>query len=118
MKIQHFNFQVNTWWHFGAACINHKNKLKWKITNRETGYRVTAVPVERKEMYNGIIESFTAFTGFGDTLLPCSRRSNKRYEQAIKKFKENMPKYITWFEDKGYIISEEFKKDIVKFSNF
>ena len=85
---------------------------------RETGYRITGVPVEIENKGNYKIESFGAFKGFGDTLLPCTRRSNKRYEQAIRKFKENMPRYITYFENKGYIISEEFKKNIVKFSNF
>ena len=79
---------------FSISYLKPSESRNWGTgEHRETGYRVTAVPVERKEMYNGIIESFTAFTGFGDTLLPCSRRSNKRYEQAIKKFKENMPKY-------------------------
>lgn len=102
---------------FSISYLRPSESHNWATSEfRETGYRVNAVPVERSA--DGRMESFTAFTGFGDTLLPCKRRSQKRYEQAIRKLKEGMPRYITWFENKGYVISEEFKKDIVKFSNF
>jgi len=102
---------------FSISYLKPSESHNWATSERrETGYRINAVPVERSS--DGRIESFTAFTGFGDTLLPCKRRSQKRYEQAIRKLKEGMPRYITWFENKGYIISEEFKKNIVKFSNF
>lgn len=102
---------------FSISYLKPSESHNWATGEfRETGYRITGVPVERSA--DGRMESFTAFSGFGDTLLHCKRRSQKRYEQAIRKLKESMPRYITWFENKGYVISEEFKKDIVKFSNF
>ena len=102
---------------FSISYLKPSESINWATNQyREPGYRITAVPVERSD--DGRMESFTAFTGFGDTLLPCKRRSKKRYEQSVRKLKENMPRYITWFDVRGYIISEEFKKDIVKFSNF
>ena len=104
---------------FSISYLKPSESISWSTNERrETGYRINAVPVEIEDKGDYQVESFGAFTGFGDTLLPCKRRSQKRYEQAIRKLKEGMPRYITWFENKGYVISEEFKKDIVKFSNF
>ena len=71
----------------------------------ETGYRAHGVPVERSA--DGMIESFTAFSGFGATLLPCKRRSQKRYEQAIDILQERLIDYVRYFENKGYHICRD-----------
>lgn len=82
--------------------------------HRKTGYRVNATPVEITEAKEGYqIESFTAFTGFGDTLLECSRRSSKRYAEAQVILMQNLPSYLQWFINKGYEIPEETRREIM-----
>jgi len=91
---------------FSISYLKPSESRNWATSEyRETGYRVNAVPVERSS--DGMIESFTAFTGFGDTLLPCKRRSQKRYEQAIDILQERLLKYVRYFENKGYHICRD-----------
>jgi hypothetical protein len=98
---------------FSISYLKPSESWNWATSeNRETGYRVNAVPVERSS--DGMIESFTAFSGFGDTLLPCKRRSEKRYEQAQVILMEKLPSYLQWFINKGYNIPEETRKSIME----
>ena len=78
------------------------------------GYRVHARPVEIEDKGDYTIESFGAFTGFGDTLLPCGRRSQKRYDEAKRILDERMLKYLAWFEDKGYHICRDAKNELIE----
>lgn len=88
---------------FSISYLKPSESISWSTNEyRETGYRVNAVPIERSA--DGMVESFTAFTGFGDTLLPCKRRSQKRYEQAIDILQERLLKYVRYFENKGFHI--------------
>jgi len=66
------------------------------------GYRVSATPVEIGDKF----ETFTAFSGFTDSLLECNRQSSKRLDEAIKILDNNMEKYIEWFKDKGICFKE------------
>ena len=59
------------------------------------------------------MESFTAFSGFGDTLLECKRRSDKRYAEAKVILMQNLPSYLQWFINKGHEIPEETRKEIM-----
>ena len=69
------------------------------------GYRVTAKPVIIKNHDDGFrTESFTAFSGFADTLIPCSRRSNKRFESAKQELDARLVSYLEWFKERGYKI--------------
>ena len=98
---------------FSISYLKPSESRNWATgENRETGYRVNAVPVERSS--DGMIESFTAFTGFGATLLPCKRRSQKRYEEAQVILMKNLPSYLQWFINKGYNIPEETRKSIME----
>jgi hypothetical protein len=98
---------------FSISYLKPSESRNWATSEyRETGYRVNAVPVERSA--DGRMESFTAFTGFGDTLLPCKRRSQKRYEQAQEILMEKLPSYLQWFINKGYKIPEEVRKSIME----
>ena len=73
------------------------------------GYRVNATPITIEKKNGFQVESFGAFTGFGDTLLPCGRRSEKRYETAKEILEDNMIKYLRFFEEKGIVIDREAK---------
>ena len=84
---------------------------------RKTGYRVNAIPVEVEQKDGYKIESFGAFTGFGDTILECTRRSKKRYEQAQDMLIAALPDYVRWFEDRGYEVTPEAKESIVEQAN-
>tara|TARA_R100000742_G_C4279448_1_gene104044 strand:+ start:2560 stop:2958 length:399 start_codon:yes stop_codon:yes gene_type:complete len=91
---------------FSISYLKPSESWNWATSEtRETGYRVTGVPVER--WADGKGESFTAFSGFGATLLPCKRRSQKRYEQAIDILQERLLDYVRYFEKKGYHICRD-----------
>jgi len=93
----------------------NKETRNW-ATNQtlEKGYRVNATPVEISKSNGYQMESFGAFTGFGDTLLACGRRSAKRYEEAKQILDERMLKYLAWFEDKGYHIDKDAKNELIE----
>ena len=91
---------------FSISYLKPSESHNWATGEfRETGYRITGVPVERSA--DGRMESFTAFSGFGDTLLPCKRRSQKRYEQAIEIFEDRVLGYIKHFQDKGIHVCKD-----------
>ena len=93
---------------FSISYLKPSESISWSTNERrETGYRINAVPVEIEDKGDFKIESFGAFTGFGDTLLPCKRRSQKRYEQAIDILQERLLKYVRYFENKGYHICRD-----------
>lgn len=98
---------------FSISYLRPSESWNWATSQtRETGYRVNAVPVEISE--DGKMESFTAFSGFGATLLPCKRRSQKRYEEAQVILMKDLPSYLQWFINKGYNIPEETRKSIME----
>lgn len=95
--------------------IEPNKKIKFSISfNRSThnwatseqipiGYRVSAIPVEIGDKF----ESFTAFTGFNDTLLEINRQSSKRLQEAIRILQERKESYIEWFKNKGVKFPEK-----------
>ena len=85
-----------------------KDSNNW-ATNQaiDAGYRVTAVPVTITQRDGFQWEESGAFTGFSDTLVPCSRRSKNREEQAIIALDHNMPKFLEFFQNKGVEFSDE-----------
>ena len=87
-------------------CISYTKESSSWATNEsfEPGYRVNAKPVEVTLRDGYQWESSGAFTGFNDTLIPCSRRSNKRYESAREELNNRMEKYLKYFTDKGIVI--------------
>lgn len=98
---------------FSISYLKPSESRSWATgEHRETGYRVIAVPVERSA--DGRIESFTAFTGFGDTLLPCKRRSQKRYEEAIDILQERLLTYLEYFQKKGYHICRDTINSLIE----
>jgi len=100
---------------FSISYLKPSESRNWATGEyRDTGYRVNATPVEISESAGGYqMESFTAFTGFGDTLLKCYRRSNKRYEDAQRQLLRNLPMYVKHFESKGYELTAEAKEQVL-----
>lgn len=80
----------------------NRSQTNW-ATNEQTeiGYRVTATPVEVIDKGDYKVESFSAFSGFNDTLLACNRRSAKRLEAAIDILDSRIEKYKDFFIKKG-----------------
>lgn len=100
---------------FSISFLKPSESHNWATGEfRQTGYRVTAVPVEITSREGGYqTESFGAFTGFGDTLLPCLRRSNKRFEDAQRKLMKTLPEYVKFFEARGYELTAEAKEQML-----
>lgn len=74
-----------------------KGTIKFSVSYvKGKGYRVSAFPVKISNEDGYSVETFGAFTGFNDTLLPCTRQSSKRLEQAIKILGENKEKYLQY----------------------
>lgn len=98
---------------FSISYLRPSESHNWATSEwRETGYRITGVPVEMSA--DGRMESFTAFTGFGDTLLPCKRRSQKRYEQSIEIFEDRVLKYLEHFQNKGVHICRDTINELIE----
>ncbi len=100
---------------FSISYLKPSESINWATNERrETGYRVNVVPVEIEDKGDFKIESFTAFTGFGDTLLPCKRRSQKRYEQAIEVLEDRVLKYLEYFQNKGIHICRDAINNLIE----
>jgi hypothetical protein len=80
----------------------NRSQTNW-ATNQPmaVGYRVTATPTTVEDKGDYTVESFSAFSGFGDTILECQRRSSKRLDKAIDLMIEKIPLYKKHFETKG-----------------
>jgi len=81
---------------FNKEKFNYATSQPLKI-----GYRIVATPVTIEQKPGYTIESSTAFTGFGDTLLEVERQSKKRLEQAIAILTERKEEYLNFFKNKG-----------------
>lgn len=84
--------------------ISHnKEPYKWSTNEPlQIGYRVTGVPVT----IEGSFESFEAFSGFGDNLVACGRRSKGKLNASIKMLEDNMDRYKQYFKERGYKFPE------------
>lgn len=82
----------------------NKETISWATSQpKEKGYQVNAVPIQK----GGMIESFGAFTGFYEIIYPVGRQSAKRCREAMQMILDNKPRYIDFFEKKGYVFTKE-----------
>ena len=65
-----------------------------------SGYRVIVVPVKVETNIGYQIETTSAFSGFTETIWPCSRKSPKSEKEALRIFEERQSEFIDWFKDK------------------
>ena len=63
--------------------------------NEQRGYYISVSPVERKEDTYGTMESYVAFTGLKQCVLPVQRKSAKKMNEAITYFEEHINEFIT-----------------------
>lgn len=59
--------------------------------NESRGYYISVSPVERDRGF----ESYTAFTGLKQCVLPVQRKSSKKMTEAITYFEEHINEFIT-----------------------
>lgn len=86
-----------------------------------SGYRVIVVPVKvetnigyrRDETtYKYQTEITSAFSGFTETIWPCSRKSPKSEKEALRIFEERQSEFIDWIKNKYNLkIKEDVKSD-------
>ena len=86
-----------------------------------SGYRIVAVPTKVEEhvgtrinnvTYKYKTETTSAFSGFTETIWPCSRKSPKSEKEALRIFEERQSEFIDWFKDKYNLkIKEDVKSD-------
>ena len=82
----------------------NKETRNWATSEpTKVGYRVTVVPVTRsKPTADGVVfESYSAFSGFNDTLIECSRQGSRRLEMAIDELNQRKERYLEQFKDGG-----------------
>jgi hypothetical protein len=85
-----------------------KESASWATNeNYLPGYRVNAVPVTVTQRDGLQWEESGAFTGFNDTLVPCSRRSQSRYATSKVALDHRMRRYLKFFQEKGFKFTEE-----------
>ena len=64
------------------------NYITSRVENR--GYYISVSPVKREHDTYGIMESYTAFTGLKQCVLPVQRKSQKKLHEAIEYFENNI----------------------------
>ena len=62
--------------------------------NEARGYYVSVCPVKREERDGFTMESFIAFTGLKQCVLPVQRKSAKKMSEAITYFEEHINEFI------------------------
>ena len=68
--------------------------------SKQIGYECTVVPIQRSE--DGMVESFTAFTGFNVNILQVERQSKKRLEEAIRIVEQRKEEFINYIKTKNF----------------
>lgn len=85
----------------------NKDNYHWATSSsKEKGYQVNATPITKSKSECGKFntESFTAFSGFYEIILPANRQSKKRLEEAEKLLEEKIETiYKEWFSNRNYI---------------
>ncbi len=90
--------------HLKFSISFNKDTYHWATSStKEKGYQLIATPVSKSKSSCGTYstESFTAFEGFYKIIYPVGRQSNKRLDEAIRLFKEDLPTYLEYFKEKG-----------------
>lgn len=95
--------------------LNGSNYIKFSLSfNKETyhwatsstkqkGYQVSSTPISKGEFS----ESFSAFNGFYEIILPYERQSEKRRKEAIALLEELIKtKYKDYYENRGYVFEK------------
>lgn len=78
----------------------NRDKYNWGTgQSKRIGYEVSVTPVQRSA--DGMWESFTAFTGFNNTLIECSRQGSRRLEMAIDELNQRKERYLNQFREGG-----------------
>lgn len=62
--------------------------------NEPRGYYMSISPVQRETRDYGTMESYTAFSGLKQCVLPVQRKSQKKLEEAITYFEENVFEFM------------------------
>lgn len=68
------------------------NYFSSKVESR--GYYISVSPVERTQRDYGTMESYTAFTGLKQCVIPVERKSKKKAEEAVKYFEEHVEEFM------------------------
>lgn len=68
------------------------NVFTYKTERR--GYYISVTPVKREMRNNVVLESFVAFTGLKQLLVPVERKSKKKEEEAQEVFNKYVDKFI------------------------
>ena len=70
----------------GFNCFTYKNEAR--------GYYMSITPVKRSSDSYGTMESYTAFSGLKQCVLPVQRKSQKKMNEAISYFENNILEFM------------------------
>ena len=62
--------------------------------NEARGYYMSISPVKREDRGSCVMESYTAFTGLKQLVVPVSRKSQKKMNEAIEYFESHIKEFI------------------------
>ena len=68
------------------------NYFTYKTESR--GYYMSISPVARSDRHGCVMESYAAFTGLKQCVLPVQRKSQKKMEEAIAYFEEHIIEFM------------------------
>jgi hypothetical protein len=95
-KVEGTNYELKIQVFYNMGGMNYFN-----YKNEERGYYLSVTPVQVERQANGItIESYMAFSGVKELLLPVKRKSEKAEQQAIELAKDRIPVLKQYILDK------------------
>lgn len=62
--------------------------------NESRGYYMSISPVKREDRGGFIMESYTAFTGLKQLVVPVSRKSQKKMNEAVEYFENHIKEFM------------------------
>lgn len=62
--------------------------------NEDRGYYMSIAPVKRENFEGHVLESFVAFSGVKQCILPVQRKSQEKMDEAIKYFDNNILDFV------------------------
>ena len=94
----------------------NRDRTNWATSQpKKIGYQVSATPIERTNGDGYSVESFSAFTGFNDSLIEIDRQSAKRLQTAIEVLTQRQERYLDWFRvQQGLLSTEDYQKKHAK----
>lgn len=74
------------------------------------GYYMSIAPVKREDIFGGVTERYMAFSGLKKCVLPVQRKSQKKMNEAIQYFNNNILEFMKSYFDEFDVDIENYEE--------